>query len=193
MIYNVTLILLYNKVILFYTYAYILFKFLSRINYYKILSIAFCPIQRTSLVAQTIKHLPRMQKTWVRSLGQENPLGKKMAIHSSTLTWKIPWMEEPGRLQSMGSQRVRHDWATSLHFSPIAVGPCCVSIVLYGSVKVIFLVTWMDLESIKLSGVRQRKKNIIWYPLYVEPKKLIYTKQKQIHRHRKHKFGYQRG
>ena len=125
------LILLYNKVILFYTYVYIFFRFLSHINYYKILSIVFCPIQRTSLVAQTIK--PTMQETWVRSLGQENPLEKKMAIHSCTLTWKIPWMEEPGRLQSMGSQRVRHDWLTSLYFSPIAVGPC-VSIVLYGSV-----------------------------------------------------------
>ena len=62
-----------------------------------------------SLVAQKIKRLPAMQETWVRSLGQEDPLEKEMAIHSSTLAWKIPWMEEPGRLQSMGSQRVRHD------------------------------------------------------------------------------------
>ena len=49
------------------------------------------------------------QETWVRSLGQEDPLEKEMAIHSSILAWKIPWMEEPGRLQSMGSQRVGHD------------------------------------------------------------------------------------
>ena len=48
-------------------------------------------------------------ETWVQSLGQEDPLEKKMAIHSSTIAWKIPWMEEPGRLQSIGSQRVRHD------------------------------------------------------------------------------------
>ena len=55
-----------------------------------------------------------MQETWVRSLGRDAPLEKEMATHSSTLAWRIPWREEPGRLQSMGSQRVRHDWATSL-------------------------------------------------------------------------------
>ena len=71
-----------------------------------------------SLVAQTVKCLPAMRETGVRFLGREDPLEKKMAIHSSVLAWKIPWMEEPGRLQSMGSQRVGHDWATSLslHF-----------------------------------------------------------------------------
>ena len=63
----------------------------------------------TSLVAQLIKCLPAMQEMWVRSLGQEDPLEKEMATHSSTLAWKIPWMEEPGRLQSMGLQRVGHD------------------------------------------------------------------------------------
>ena len=62
-----------------------------------------------SLVAQTVKHLPAMWETWVRSLGREDPLEKDMAIHSSILAWKIPWMEEPGRLQSMGSQRVGYD------------------------------------------------------------------------------------
>ena len=51
-----------------------------------------------------LKHLPAMQDTWVQSLGQEDPLEKEMATHSGTLAWKIPWMEEPGRLQSMGSQ-----------------------------------------------------------------------------------------
>ena len=67
-----------------------------------------------SEVAQTVKRLSAMQETWVQSLGREDPLEKEMATHSSTLAWKILWMEEPGRLQSMGSQRVRHDWATSL-------------------------------------------------------------------------------
>ena len=62
-----------------------------------------------SLVAQRVKHLPTMQDTWVRSLGQEDPLEKEMATHSSTLAWKIPWTEKPGRLQSMGSQRVGYD------------------------------------------------------------------------------------
>ena len=63
----------------------------------------------TSLVAQTVKHLPTVQETWVRSLGQEDPLEKEMATHSSTLAWKIPWTEECSRLQPMGSQRVRHN------------------------------------------------------------------------------------
>ena len=62
-----------------------------------------------SLVAQRVKHLPAMQETWVRFLGQEDPLEKEMATHSSTLAWKIPWMEKPGKLRSMGSQRVEHD------------------------------------------------------------------------------------
>ena len=62
-----------------------------------------------SLVAQMIKNPPAMQETWVQSLGWENPLEKEMAIHSSTLAWKTPWTEEPGRLQSVGSQRVGHD------------------------------------------------------------------------------------
>ena len=55
-------------------------------------------------MAQMVKHLPEMQETWVRSLGQEDTLEKKMATHSSILSWKIPWPEEPGGLQSMGSQ-----------------------------------------------------------------------------------------
>ena len=62
-----------------------------------------------SLVAQTVKRLSAVLETWVRSLGQEDPLEKEMATHSSILAWKIPRTEEPGRLQSMGSQRVEHD------------------------------------------------------------------------------------
>ena len=62
------------------------------------------------MVAQMVKHLPAMQETRVQSLGWEDPLEKEMATHSSILTWKIPWTEEPGGLQSMGSQRVRHDF-----------------------------------------------------------------------------------
>ena len=60
-------------------------------------------------MAQTVKRLPAMRETRVRSLGQEDPLEKEMATHSSTLAWKIPWTEEPSRLQSMGSQRVGHN------------------------------------------------------------------------------------
>ena len=71
-------------------------------------------ISTSSLVAQRVKDLPAMRETWVWSLGWEDPLEKKMATHSSTLAWKIPWTEELGRLQSIGSQKVGHDWATSL-------------------------------------------------------------------------------
>ena len=60
-------------------------------------------------MAQMLKNLPAMQETLVRPLGWEDPLEKEMAIHSSTIAWKIPWTEEAGRLQSMGSQRVGHD------------------------------------------------------------------------------------
>ena len=61
-----------------------------------------------------VKCLPAMQEIQVRSLGREYPLEKEMATHYSTLAWKIPWMEKPGELQSLGLQRVRHDWVTSL-------------------------------------------------------------------------------
>ena len=77
----------------------------------------FCQSQyqyRASLVAQTVKRLPTMRGTWVQSLGQKDPLEKEMAPHSSTLAWKIPWTEEPDRLQPMESQRVGHNKVTSL-------------------------------------------------------------------------------
>ena len=70
-----------------------------------------------TLVAQMVKFLPTMRETQVQSLGWEDLLEKEMATYSSILAWKIPWTEEPIRLQSMGSQRVGHDWATSLSLS----------------------------------------------------------------------------
>ena len=69
---------------------------------------------KASLVDQTVKRLPTMWQTLVRSLGREDPLEKEMATHSSTLAWEIPWTEERGRLQSMESQRVRHDFTITL-------------------------------------------------------------------------------
>ena len=66
-------------------------------------------IMCNSLVAQRLKSLPAMQETWVRSLGQEDPLEKEMATHSSILVWRIPWTEELGGLQSTGSKRVGHN------------------------------------------------------------------------------------
>ena len=67
---------------------------------------------RASLVAQMVKNLPVMQETWVQSLGWEDLLKEGMATHSSVFAWRIPWTEEPGGLQSMGSQRLGHDWVT---------------------------------------------------------------------------------
>ena len=67
------------------------------------------PFKHPSLVTQMVKNLPAMQETWIQSLGREDPLEKGTAIYSSILAWKIPWIEEPGGLQSMGLQRVGHD------------------------------------------------------------------------------------
>ena len=69
----------------------------------------YCYKLSASLVAQRLEPLPAMWETWVQSLGQEDPLEKEMATHSSILAWRIPWTEEPGGLEYMGSQRVGHD------------------------------------------------------------------------------------
>ena len=77
-------------------------------------------------MAQTVKNLPTMQETQVRSLSQKDPLKKEMATHSSILAWEIPWTKEPGGLQSMESQRVRHDVVTEhayIYLLPARVSP----------------------------------------------------------------------
>ena len=76
---------------------------------YDIDSLITACIYWASLVAQRVKRLPTIQETQVQSLGREDPLEKEMATHSSILAWKIPWTEEPGRLQSIRSQRVGHN------------------------------------------------------------------------------------
>ena len=83
--------------------------------------------QWASLVAQRLKHLPPMQETRVRSLGREDPLEKEMATHSSTLAWRIPWREESGRLQSMGSHWVRHDWSDLAAFFMVQLSHPCMT------------------------------------------------------------------
>ena len=70
-----------------------------------------------SLVTQMVKSLSAEQEIWVQSLGQEDPLEKEMATHSSILSREIPWIEEPGRLQSLGSQRVGHNWTTNTYLT----------------------------------------------------------------------------
>ena len=76
----------------------------------------YCPCFGTSLIAQQAKNLPAVLETQVQSLGPEDPLEKEMDTHSSILAWKILWTGEPGGLQSMGLQRVRHDWVTFFTF-----------------------------------------------------------------------------
>ena len=76
---------------------------------------SFLCIIGASLVAQMVKNLPEMQETLVWSLSQEDPLEKGVVTHSSILAWRIPWTEEPGGLQSMGLQRVRHDWVANTY------------------------------------------------------------------------------
>ena len=89
----------------------------------KVTFIIFYLHQEIPYVAQTVKSLPTMRETQVQSLGREDPLEKEVATHSRILAWKIPWTEDPGRLQSLGSQRVGHDWATWLHFTSTIVWP----------------------------------------------------------------------
>ena len=86
---------------------------LVKISHSGHIHISSIQIKRWSpLVAQTVKNPPAMQKTWVWSLSWEDPLEEGMVTHSSILAWRIPWTEQPGGLQSMGSQRVTHSWAT---------------------------------------------------------------------------------
>ena len=109
-----------------------------------------------SLVAHMVKNLPAMQETRVRSLGGEDPLDKGTATHSSIHAWRIPWTEEPGGLQPMGSQRVGHDWVTNTHknrkfitflivsivalyFSAVFLSPSVFSLSLYSSIFYFFL------------------------------------------------------
>ena len=126
-----------------------------------------------SLVAQTVKRLPTMWETRVQSLGQEDLLEKEMATHYSILAWKIPWMEEPGRLESMGSKRVRHDWVTSVQFS---------SVQLLSRVR-LFATPWTEahqasvsitntqslLKLISIKSVMPSKYLILWRPLLLLP------------------------
>ena len=99
------------EIIFFILFFFFFFYFFI---YLPPLSLIWCFTVWTSLVAQRLKSRPAMRETWVQSLGQEDPLEKEMATYTSILAWRIPWMEEPGGLQSTGSQRVGHDWATSL-------------------------------------------------------------------------------
>ena len=112
-------------------------------------------IYRASLVVQTIKNLPAMQETQVRFLGQEDPLGKGIATHSSILAWEISWTEEPSELQSVALQRVRHDWMTSnfnlyinwVHYHTLTLIPPLTTCYFCHIKTVLVLTTHLDLKS----------------------------------------------
>ena len=111
------------------------------------------------MVVQKVKHLPAMWKIHVRYLGWEDPLEKEMATHSSTLAWKIPWTEEPGGLQSMGSQTVGHDWATSLSFFPSKTKNYTVLLMRkYEEVKLVF--KYWDLNTLKFNHIFTSKSSL---------------------------------
>ena len=128
---------------------------------YKYINRTIC--KKTSLVAQAVKRLSTMRETWVRSLGWEDPLEKEMAIHSSTIAWKIPWTEEPGRLQSLGLQRAGHDLATSLSLSYVKINMCWQ----YQAQRIYYIRTWYtvinkyELLQISLGS------NLIWNCKYM--------------------------
>ena len=93
-------------------------------SFFSFLALSVFYLGRSSLGAQTVKNLPAVWETWVRSLGWEDPLEEGIATHSSILAWRIPSTEEPGGLQSMGLQRVRHDWATKASTVQVSLFIC---------------------------------------------------------------------
>ena len=110
-----------------------------------------------SRVAQTVKHL---WETWVWSLGQEDPLEKEMATHSSILAWRILWIEEPSGLQFMGLQRVRHDWATLLSLSIEAPGLLTVTWKGKSYLCHLFLKMWLSGDKVFDSSTQVKKENL---------------------------------
>ena len=111
-----------------------------------------------SLVAQRLKCLPALWETCIWSLGQEDPLEKKRETHSSILAWRIPWMEEPCGLLSMGSQRVRHNWATYISCSGIYSAKIFWSLVFP---NVCFMCWWYNGEHSKSVSAKDRNKYYI--------------------------------
>ena len=117
------------------------------------------------IVAQTVKRLPVMQETQVQSLGREDPLEKEMAIHSSILAWRIPWIEAPGRLQSTGSQRVRHNWATSLSLFQFYHFKYALSTAYFSSSDLSQLQTHLSVYSRSPVGYLTDISNLYWTPV----------------------------
>ena len=137
----------------------------------------------STLVAQMGKHLPTMWETQVRSLGWEDPLEKEMATHSSTLAWRIPCGEEPGRLQSTGSQRVGHDFTFTFTFRTWKQPRCSLTdewikkmwyiytMEYYSTIKrndfESIVVRWMNLEPVIQREMSEREKQILYINTYI--------------------------
>ena len=118
----------------------------------------FIPTHGASLVAQSVKNLPAVQEAWVRSLDQEDPLEREMATHSSTVSWRISWTEGPGGLQSMGSQRVGHDWVTNTYYPHVAFGCLETNAVFY---NIVYFLTFSYLHiSKRMKGMSLDKTQI---------------------------------
>ena len=116
-----------------------------------------------------LKNMPVRQETWVWSPGQENPLEKGMATHSSIITWRIPWTEEPGAPQSMGSQRACQDRATHFHFlscwSRFSLCPMPIFRRVVVVVVVVLILNGCWILQIKMETERKKAKLVPWHPL----------------------------
>ena len=126
-----------------------------------------------SLGAQTVKNLPAMQETQVQSLRWENPLEKGMVTHSSILAWKIPWTQEPGGLQSIDSQRVRHDSVTNpFHFTFFSI---FVAVVQSQSYVWLFVTAWTAACQTSLSFTISwsAQTHVHWVGVAVQPSHLL--------------------
>ena len=132
-------------------------------------------IDVASVMAWMAKNLSAMQEIWVQSLGWEDPLEKGMATHFSILAWKIPWAEEPGRLQSMGLQRIRHNWVTNTFFQEIVVQSlCCVwffAIPWNAACKasLSFTISWSLLKLMSIESVMPSNNLFLCHPLLLLP------------------------
>ena len=124
-----------------------------------------------SLVAQRLKHLPVMWETQVWSLGQEDPVEKEMATHSSVLAWRIPWTEEAGRLQSTGSQRVRHDWAASLSHWYICIR-------MFFAMLLIIAPNWKEAKCLQTGEWTHQ----LWTSHTMEHKKIVKANELYLHK-----------
>ena len=119
-------------------------------------------LAEASLVAQIVKSPPAMQKTQICSLGWKDPLQKGMAIHSSILAWRVPWTEEPGRLQSMASHRVGHDWATNTHIHTQPSSYCLLALLSKSNSRKTSVTLTLPLSFIQPMGISFLPPSFLW-------------------------------